>query len=752
MASRTNRFTVEAVFRAVNQMTGPMRMMSRQLKTFTDRAYGGFRDLGRMVDTFRSGFLALGVAITAVAAGAVAALRSIIQTGVDFEQTITEAGAKFGGIRQGTEEFERLREAAEEVGGATEFSATQTAEALTFMAEAGFTAEQAIAALPGVVDLATAAQIDIAEATSIAAESLGQFGLMTSDAAQLGTNLTRVNDVLARASTATNSTVQELAEAFSTVGPVANAAGASIETTAGLIGTLANAGIKGSEAGTALRAVFNRLTGPVGRASRLIRRLGIDTRDSEGNLLDINNIIGQVAEATRDMGTAERGAALKTLFGEEAVAGANVLLQAGTENLDTFRTSLEQAGGASAEMAAIMRDTTQGSIAEFDSAIEDVQLQVYEVIRGPFREILVAITDWIRANRDLISSGLTDTVKWLEEHSWAVVAVLTAIALILAAIAAVALIVAVTAVIMMIPFLLFWAIVIGLIALFDYLSDVVPPILDEIGAAMMGVWDEISGAFSAAADYIGGILTEIGDYFVGLWENTIRPAGMAVLEFLVGIWVMASNAVRIAFIDPTMENIEMLTDFFMSVWEPVSDTFVELWGTISSIFMTGWALILSGVQAAVARVRAIWSPVGGFFTSIWEGVRDTAYSVWQGIVDRITAVVDTIKAIWAPIAEGFASLWNSIVESFTAAFSTVVDTIGGIVNFVRGVGREELSGGEGEGAQMVSPQERTARSISETTTTERADVTIRDQTGRAEVTRRPQGRMVNLRLQRTGAL
>lgn len=388
------RFTVDAVFRGINKISKPARSMGRSISKFVRKSSRELKKLGRK-------FEGLSKKITQVAAIAIVGLGLVMTSttakGVEFEQVMVSAAAKFPGlIRQGTKEFKALEAAAKKTGKETEFSATQSANAINFLAMAGFNAKQSIAALPGVVDLATAANLDLARATDIATDTLGAFGLATKDPIKLAENLGRVNDVLARTTTSANTNMEQLFESIAAGGADFKTAGQSIESFAALTGIMANAGKKGEKAGTVLRNVMVRLAKPTGEAAGLLKKMGIRTEDQAGNFRDVVDILADFEKGLKGMGTAQKTATISTIFGLRAQGGINILLKAGTKEIRKFRKGLLDAKGASSEMAKAMRDTLQGRINSLKSSFEGLQLTLFDLEKGPLTGIITKITKVIR--------------------------------------------------------------------------------------------------------------------------------------------------------------------------------------------------------------------------------------------------------------------------------------------------------------------------------------------------------------------
>lgn len=622
------RFSVEAVFKAVDRMTAPISRMQNRVGRFTRAMGSRFDRLNRNVDKFAAGVRRGALAVTAGLALSTGAMASVISTGADFEQTLVSAAAKFPGeIRRGTAAFEKLELAARQTGATTEFTASEAASALNFLAMAGFDAEASVAALPGVVDLATAAQVDLATATDIASDSLGAFGLMSKDATQLGANLARVNDVIAKTTTSSNTTVERLFDTIREGAPVATSAGASLETFAALAGELANSGIKGGQAGTVLKNMFVRLQAPTGAAARVLNRLGIQTKDASGNMLDIVDILGQFNDATKNMGSTQKAAALQAVFGMEAIAGVNILLESGTDRLNEYRTELEGASGASSTMASVMRDTLQGRLNSLKSAVEGVKISIFTMTSGPLSDAIDKMTEWVRVNEKVIASSIGEFLANIINNFESIVK---------------------------------WAkrIGIGLAVFFTLAAILKTLVLIMTAVNLVMAANPITWIVLGIVALIAAIAAAI------IWWDEIKAA-------------------------------------FLSLPGPVKAAIAVLTGPI------GWLI------GAASLIMDNWEPIKAFFGDLWGGV----VNIFNGALDKITGIVDLVKGKAAAIVDTISSLGKGVAEFFGFGGSDEEETNRGAT-----------------GPQIVSPQDRVARSIEEQRTTSTAEVTIRDETGRAEVT------------------
>lgn len=411
------KYSIEAIFKAVDRISAPVSRMQNRIGKLTRKMEGGLKGVNRITGKVTAGLKKIGaVGAVAFAAAGTAAV-NVIRVGADFQQTLVAAAAKFPGtIKKGTDAYARLEAAARQVGKTTEFTASQSAQALNYLAMAGFNVENAIAALPGVVDLATTSQMDLAEATDIASDTLGAFNLMSEDSVQLGKNLARVNDVMAKTANMANTSIAQMFEAVSEAGPVADTAGVSLEQFGAMVGILGSASIKGSKAGTTLKNVYLNLAAPAGEAAKVLKRLGVATQDQDGNMLDMFTILGRLNKSLAKYGSAQKSAYLKTIFGKIPIAGVNILLKAGERNLRDYSNAVEDSVGYNKLLADIMRDTVLGRLKGLGSAIESVKISLFSLTEGPLTDVLDRMIKWVRLNETLISTKIGEWLLWVADN------------------------------------------------------------------------------------------------------------------------------------------------------------------------------------------------------------------------------------------------------------------------------------------------------------------------------------------------
>lgn len=693
----SNRYSVEAIITAVDDFSAPIAKMQGRLNRFTRGAASGLANLEGAADKALRGFRNVGAVAGAGAVAAGAAFSSIIQEGAEFERAIVSAGAKMG-VYAGSFDFQAIQKAAEDFGASTEFNAQQAAGALDALGQAGFNAQQAMAALPGAGDLATVAVLDLTEASAIATDILGSFGLVTSDTTQLQSNMARVNDVLAKTSTSAAVSVVDLNEAIKQGGQGASAAGANIETFSTLVAAMGDAGIKGGRAGTGLNAMFRGLSSPSAKAAGHMRRLGLQVADSEGNMRDTIDIIGDLGAKLEGMGNVQKSAILTDMFGSEGFGAVNILLSKGADGLRDYRTTLENASGAAAEMAATMRDTTTGDIDNFTSAIDGVQIAIFGVVKGPLRQIVKSLTDWVSANQAVITSGIQEFLDFLTENLPTIVTWGMRIARVAGTFLAIAGAIKLASAAMTIFNAIAALNPIGLLVIAIVAAvAIIAAFWPEITAWLSDLWDSIT-------EVTGRIVTAMGDFISRLWEP-IKEFLMAYIEFVVGVFRVIS--------DPIIRTLKPLFDMVMS---------------------------------AAGLIMAHWEPISAFFADVWDGIAGYFTSKWDEMIEGATLAYNLVMDVWEPIKSFFSGLFDFIVDYYAEKFGSIADGLGKMTDFFRGIGRETISEVT-SGATVDAPSERVSRSLRENVN--RQEVTIRAERG-TEVTSAPR-RNSNVSVQASGA-
>jgi TP901 family phage tail tape measure protein len=324
-----------------------------------------------------------------------------LATGVDFDKAMSKVQTQ-ARLAKGSNELAALRKQAMDLGASTAFDATQVAEGQSLLAMAGFDPKQIQASMAGMLNLAKATGTELAQTADISSNILYGFGL---DPAEMS----RVADVLAATTTRTNVNLADLGDSMKYVSPVAKEMGISLEEASAMAGLLGNVGIKGSQAGTSLRTMVLRLTGPTKKASDALKSLGVDPTDGKGNLRSIPKILADIAKGSQKLGNAERMGKLKAIFGDEpAAAIAELLSKQKSAGLDRFVAELSNVNGEAERMAKTMQDNLAGSIEELSGAFEGLRISISSLVGDDLRNMVTKLTDmiskmdgWVQRNPEL---------------------------------------------------------------------------------------------------------------------------------------------------------------------------------------------------------------------------------------------------------------------------------------------------------------------------------------------------------------
>lgn len=356
--------------------------------------------LSKLGSIAKGAFAGVVTSITAASAALTAGAAYAIKAGMDFEAQMSRVKAISGAT---TDEFQQLNEQAKQLGADTAFSASQAAEGMENLASAGFGVSEIMKAMPGMLDLAASSGEDLATSSDIAASTLRGFNLAASEAGH-------VADVLAKNAAQTNAAVVDTGYAMKYVAPVAYTAGWSLESVAAAIGTLANAGIKGEQAGTTLRGALTRLMNPTDKMTEAMDEVGFAVYDTSGKMKPLSQIVAELREKTKDLTDEQRNQIIATIFGTEALSGMQVLLQAGGKSLDEMTESLIASDGAAKEMATTMQDNLKGAIEQLKGSAETLGISLYESIDGPLKGLAQTATEYIN---QLVEAFKSDGVKGL---------------------------------------------------------------------------------------------------------------------------------------------------------------------------------------------------------------------------------------------------------------------------------------------------------------------------------------------------
>lgn len=321
--------------------------------------------------------VAVGNAITKVVDKVGSIGTAAVKVGMNFEAEMSKVASISGATG---DEFQKLIDKAKEMGSKTKFSATESAQAMEYMAMAGWKTQDMVDGLKGIMDLAAASGEDLATTSDIVTDALTAFGLKASDS-------THFADVLAKASSNANTNVAMMGETFKYVAPVAGALGYSVEDCSVAIGLMANSGIKASQAGTSLRQMLSRLAKPTDEVQSAMDQLGVSLTDSAGNMMSLDTVMSDLRNGFKGLSKAEQAQLATSLAGQEAMSGLLAIVNASDGDFDKLKDSIYNCKDAAANMAAVAQDNLAGQITSLKSKAEGLGIAFYGSIQEPLKEL-----------------------------------------------------------------------------------------------------------------------------------------------------------------------------------------------------------------------------------------------------------------------------------------------------------------------------------------------------------------------------
>lgn len=599
---------------------------------------------------------------------------NIVEIGKTFESSMSKVSALSGATG---EDLEALEAKARELGASTTFSASEAADALGYMALAGWDTQQMLDGVGSVLTLAQAGELDLAAASDLVTDYLSAFNMEASQTA-------RMVDVLAYAQANANTTVEGLGMAFKNCAANANAAGLDIETTSAAISMMANQGLKGSEAGTALNAVFRDMTAKMEDGAIAIGDQSVAVMDAEGNYRDFTEILADVAAATDGMGDAEKAAALQSTFTADSIKGLNLMLNAGADEMDYFRECLYNAGGTAEETAAIMTDNLGGDLAAMNSAFEELSIKIYDGLQEPLRSAVQFITGTVVPGIEGFMAWLTTGTQQFDEFGNVVgevpspiqqaIDTLQAMVPVLAAVGG--------ALIAYKTYSLAVAAAEKARAVATTAVDTATKLLNgTMSLNPIGIIITLIGALVAAFVYLWNNCEEFRNFWIGVWDSV-----MAAVQPIAD-WVMANV------ITPLMGYFQEFQATFSALWDAVVASVSDAWQQIAPIVQAGMQVIQSIISAVMPVIEAIWNGCWGVIsavaTAVWNAISNTVSTVMgviQGIIQVVTGIISgDWDAVWNGIKQIFESIINGILQAGANVFNALTSIISAVLTGIYNV-------------------------------------------------------------------
>ena len=686
----------------------------------------GGKGLTKGIGSAVGGLAKATVAGMAAAAGGMAAFAtSSVKAGKEFDAAMSQVAATMGVT---VDDIGELRDFAQQMGSTTAFSATQAAEALNYMALAGYDAETSMSMLPNVLNLAAAGGLDLAYASDMVTDASSALGLSIDDTSVM-------IDQMAKASSKTNTSVGQLGEAILRIGGTAKGVAGGTEELSTVLGVMADNGIKGAEAGTHLRNIMLALTPKSEDAATAMERIGLNAYNAEGELRPLQDVFLDMQASMEGMSTLEKQQILTAIFNKTDLASINALLATTSDRWEELGVALNDTKGAASAMAETQLDNLAGDVTLFQSALEGAKIAVSDNLTPSLREFvsfgsegLSSITEAIKNGgleggveelSKFLSKGVQMIIKKLPEFlkigAKLFSGIVDGISLALPQLTGqlptlfqsfsriflqiVKMIVdnlpiAAKQISMALPVIL-PEILSGLSSVILQLADNLPEILQPILQMIPQIIPQIINAavqlFTALVEHLPEILQVLIDALPGILITLIDTLlsnlpviieGIVQLvvaiveklpEILAAIWEVIVH-VWTTWVEPMLEN---LGRFLSDAWDKIVGVFQEL----------GTWFDENVIQPIVGFFEGLWESVSGFFQGLWDDIVGIWESVsgWfdehviQPIAGFFTGLWDTVKEKWEGAKTFFTNLWDGIKQIFKTAINGIIDILNGMI-------------------------------------------------------------------------
>lgn len=613
----------------LDQTRGKYREMIAVSKSSIGRLGQTFSEIGPKMKSIGESMKSVGRNMSLhVTAPIVAGFGAAMKKSIDFDDTMRKVKATSGATGN---EFNQLREKALQMGRDTKFTASESAEAMNFMALAGWDTKDMLKGVGGVMNLAAASGEDLASVSDIVTDNLTAFGMKAKDS-------THFADVLAQTSSKANTDVRGLGEAFKYAAPVAGALGYTVEDTSIAIGLMSNAGIKGEKAGTALRTMFTNLSKPTKAMKDEMDKLGISITDSNGEMLPMRDVLDQLRGKMGGLSKDQQAAAASTIFGKEAMSGALAVINASDEDYKKLTKSIDGSNGASKRMANEMEGGIGGAMRKMKSAIESLAISLGDALAPMLYKVATWVTK-LASKFSNLPSGVQKTI--------AVVGLLAA--------------------------------AIGpLVLVMGMFTSAIGSIATTLGPVMVDIAKAggLMNFLGTKAPFAAKGLTLVG----GAFKFMLGPVGLAIA---------AIAAIGTAFVIAYKKS-ETFRNIVNAVIGPVVNAFKNLWNTAEVVFnalknlFSGNTLptvdILSKImpKATAIKVTATLMQIRQVFIDVFN-------AIWQFGQDIGLKLGQFWNQNGATIMQAVTNIWNTIVTVFTEVKNflwPILQELGGVVKTV----------------------------------------------------------------------
>lgn len=628
-----------------------------------------------------------------------------VTTAANFESSMSQVQATMGITKdtmstvdgQSVNTMDTLGELAKKMGAETAFSASECAEALNYLALAGYDTQEMCDTLPTVLNLAAAGGIDLASASDMVTDAMSALGMGVNEAGMMV-------DQMAKTASTTNTSVAQLGEGILTIGATAKSVKGGTAELNTALGILANNGIKGAEGGTHLRNIILSLQNPTDKAAASMKSLGVDVYDSQGNMRSMNDILGDLNKSMDGMTAAEKSNIISNIFNKTDLSSVNALLANTGDTWDDLQKSIVNSGGAAQQMADTQLDNLQGQLTILKSALEGLAISFGELLMPAIKQIVGWVqkfVDWLNG----MDEGTKKVVVTVALFAAALGPVLIIVGKVISAVGTIMTVVpkiagvintvkgafaALNTTMLANPIFLIIAAITALVAAFIYLWNTNESfrqfwidLWENIKEVAITVWNAIKEFFVQVWEGIKSVAETVWnglrDFFLGLWEgirNIITTVVTAISTFLSTSW----------------NTIKTVTS---TVWNAISTFITTIVTAIQTFLTTAWNTIKTVITTVLNAIKTvfttIWNAIKSVITTVVNGIKNTITTVWNNIKSTVSSVVNGIKSA---VGNAFSSMWNGIKSTISDIYNTIKGGFDNAIGYIKNLASSAFNWGK----------------------------------------------------------